>query len=401
MSIKNHIDATTLYKLGLELTRFNTLEESLDFLVKELVRLLKLENAYFAIIGNGSLLIQSQYKSQDSIAEDFDLNINSYTDLNSGLLIKSGATIYLPIDIRSRLCAVLALIFQNDKEAQEIHSEKKELLETFSQEISQIINLSQTIIDLKSTNQSLLNQDRLKSQLISTISHELRTPMANIMGFSELLLSNIYQEETRLQYTKEIYDASLRLSHLINNFLDLSRIENGGELMFNNFEEVELDWLAERAWSHLGAINQKHEIQWHIASSLPEIFVDSEAITRVFINLFSNAIKYSPCSATEKKPISCFIEYKNNNNEILVSIKDSGIGMAEELLDSVFEKFYRIESQNTKHISGTGLGLWISKEILEAHGGRIWCESKLGEGSCFNFTLPLGVKKNVAKILLY
>ena len=258
-----------------------------------------------------------------------------------------------------------------------------------------------TIADLKASNQMLLNQDRLKSQLISTISHELRTPMANIMGFSELLLTKDYQQNTRQDYTREIYNASIRLSQLINNFLDLSRIENNGELMLNSFEEVEIDWLAERAWSHLGAINQKHQIRWHVEKQIPEVFVDSEAITRVFTNLFANAIKYSPCSSGETKPIDCFIGYKSNNNEILVSIKDSGIGITEEFLDSVFEKFYRIENANTKHISGTGLGLWISKEILEAHGGRIWCESKPEEGSCFNFTLPFGVKKNVTKILLY
>ncbi len=377
MATKTHIDASKLYKLGLELTHFNTLEESLDFLVKDLVKLLKLDNAYF------------------------DFNINPYSGLNKGSIVKSAATLYLPINIRNHVCAVLALVFSNDKEAQVIFSEEKEVLENFSKEVSQIINLNQTIADLKASNQSLLNQDRLKSQLISTISHELRTPMANIMGFSELLLNHNYLESTRLLYTQEIYNASLRLSHLINNFLDLSRIESGNELMLNSFEEVELDWLAERAWSHLGAINQKHQINWHLTNPLPEIFVDSEAITRVFINLFSNAIKYSPCSSDEKKDIDCFIEYKNNNNELFVSIKDAGIGMPEELLDSVFEKFYRIESQNTKHISGTGLGLWISKEILEAHGGRIWCESKLGEGSRFNFTLPLGARKNVSKILLY
>ena len=324
------------------------------FLIQEFAKLFKLNDAYFAI-------------NPENLS---NLNINHYQDL-----LQDAASVY---------------------------SEKNDDLELFARMVSQIINFNQTIIDLKASNQMLLNQDRLKSQLISTISHELRTPMANIMGFSELLLTKDYEQNIRLEYTQEIYNASIRLSQLINNFLDLSRIENSGELMLNSFEEVEIDWLAERAWSHLGAINQKHQIRWHLANNLPEVFVDSEAITRVFTNLFANAIKYSPCSNNKKaEPIDCFIGYKNNNNEILVSIKDGGIGITEEFLDSIFEKFYRIESQDTKHISGTGLGLWISKEILEAHGGRIWCESKPGEGSCFNFTLPLGVRKNVTKILLY
>jgi signal transduction histidine kinase len=375
MATKNHIDASNLYKLALEANRFKSIDESINFLIQELIKLFLLENAC--------------------------LETNQYPDSLKDSVLLEESKIYIPLNIKNRLCAAIGLIFKDNTDAITLHASQKEHLETFAQLISQMISLNQTINDLKTSNQTLLNQDRLKSQLISTISHELRTPMANIMGFSELLLNKDYEQKTRLQYTQEIYNASIRLSQLINNFLDLSRIENNGELMLNNFEEVELDWLAERAWSHLGAINQKHQIRWHIENKIPEVFVDSEAITRVFVNLFANAIKYSPCLGTETKPIDCFIGYKNNNNEILVSIKDSGIGITEEHLDSVFEKFYRIENQNTKHISGTGLGLWISKEILEAHGGRIWCESKAEEGSCFNFTLPLGVKENVTKILLY
>ncbi len=263
-----------------------------------------------------------------------------------------------------------------------------ETIEIFTKELSYIIARVHSINELKLSNEKLLQQDLIKTQLISTISHELRTPLANVLGFSELLLNKEYPEAIRKQYVQEIYEASLRLSNLINNFLDLSRLEHGGDLMLHDFEQTELDWLAERAWSQLKSINGKHQIQWHFAANLPEPFIDAEAITRVFINLFSNAIKYSPAKGNEKKIINCSIEYKANESELLVSIQDHGIGMATEVLNLIFEKFYRISNPDTRHISGTGLGLWITKKIIEAHGGKIWCESKAQEGSCFYFTLP-------------
>lgn len=259
-----------------------------------------------------------------------------------------------------------------------------------------IAYLTQAIDELKLSNQQLLERDSIKSQLISTISHELRTPMANILGFSELLLHKEYDSKTQGQYLGEIHNSALRLSNLIHNFLDLSRLENCGQLQLHNIDQVEIDWLAERAWSNLGAINQQHNIHWDFANDLPEIVVDSEAITRVFINIFANAIKYSPKSSA----ISCTIEYNPRNQEILVRVIDKGLGIAESDLNLVFEKFYRVENPEMRHISGTGLGLWICKEIIQAHGGRIWCESKLGEGSCFNFTLPVGIRNNENKNLL-
>lgn len=260
-----------------------------------------------------------------------------------------------------------------------------------------IVYLTQAIEDLKITNQQLLERDNIKSQLISTISHELRTPMANILGFSELLLHRDYDSNLREQYLREIYDSALRLSNLIHNFLDLSRLENMGELQLNNIDQVEIDWLAERAWSNLGAINQKHRIHWDFATDLPEIVVDSEAITRVFINLFGNAIKYSP-----KNPdIDCKISYNSRNQEILVRVIDGGPGVPEADLGLIFEKFYRVEDPSTRSVSGTGLGLWICKEIVQAHGGRIWCESNLGQGSCFSFTLPVGERSDENENLLY
>lgn len=300
--------------------------------------------------------------------------------------------LYLPIKLKNKTCGVLG--FHQVNEFKEWSDEELELLITTSKQISLTINNAQLISDLKVNNEKLLNLDKLKSQLMNTISHELRTPISNILGFSELLLNRDFPKNSLKEYVGEIYNSSQRLSRLVDNFLDLSRLEATGQLYLNAFEETEIDWLAEKAWNQLGGQNKDHKIEWIIGKKLPIIFVDSESIIRVFSNLFSNAIKYSPLTnnlTPEEKElrakISCSIQA--NKNEILVTVEDHGVGIPDNLAVSIFDRFTRVENSNTKDINGTGLGLWICKEIVQAHSGHIWYKSTYGKGTKFSFVLPL------------
>ena len=407
-------------ELIIKLSDFKNIDDALHYLVDTSQTVYGAENCFFALIKEESLLIQAQAK-KTKIKTEFNININPFECLTKLEACCKDNFVYLPLNINKQLFAVLVLCYK-DQESKAIFQSMQKELELFAKQVSIFISSNQQITDLQASNKKLLKQDQLKSQLISTISHELRTPMANILGFSELM-KDLKLDPKHQEYNQEIHNSALRLSNLIDNFLDLSRIEEGHELELNNLEEIELDWLAERAWSMLGAINQAHQITWEFPDDLPAIVVDSEAITRVFLNLFNNAIKYSrPVSkqsfdvqVAQKKvatarnarvafgdnseQIHCKISHKQGL--ITVSVQDQGIGLAESELEMIFERFYRVENKQSRHIGGTGLGLWISKKIIEAHGGRIWCESTKGQGSTFNFSLKIGALENAEQIILH
>gem|GEM_PF-7066148 len=283
----------------------------------------------------------------------------------------------LPIKILNQNIAGLGFTRLNPLNETEL-----EILKIFCGILGTAIKQNQIFIDLKTNNEKLLVDDQQKTELISTISHELRTPMANIMGFAELLLNKDFDAITSKSYIKEIHDSSMRLANLISNFLDLSRLEINGLLQFSNREETELDWLAERAWQQLATLNKKHNLIIKKDPNLESIYVDNDALLRVFINLFSNAIKYS----FDASEIICTLDQQEDKIE--VRIIDQGIGIETENLENIFEKFFRVNCAQTKYINGTGLGLWITREILKAHGGSIWAEKNKTQGSSIIFTLP-------------
>lgn len=378
-------------ELLLKLASFNKIEDSIKHLIDNAPSIFEAENCFFALLSEEGLQVQAQAKSGE-LKKEFNLNISPFASL---LELRSCATenkVYLPLSINQQLFAVMILRYPG--QAKIIQQEAQIQLDLFAREVSLILSFKQQLTDLLASNEKLLRKNQLKSQLISTISHELRTPMTNVLGYSELMKNQEIKVEDHQRYAEEIYNSALRLSNLIDNFLDLSRIEEGHELEINHLEETELDWLCERAWSMLGAINQNYQIHWHFPQNLPKLIVDSEAITRVVLNLFNNAIKYSK----ESKEINCKII--QTDDEIIVSVEDQGMGIAESELKAIFERFYRVDNKEAKHIGGTGLGLWISKKIIEAHGGRIWCESELGKGSSFKFALRLGAIENAQQEII-
>ncbi|MBT6842483.1 MAG: hypothetical protein HOA17_01635 [Candidatus Melainabacteria bacterium] len=385
-------EPSLISELIIKLSDFKNIDDAIHYLVDTSQTVYQARNSFFALIKEESLLIQAQAK-KTKVKTEFNININPFNDLVQLKACCKDDYIYLPLNINKQLFAVLVLCYKDQQSKPVFQSMQKEL-ELFAKQVSIFISSNQQIADLQTSNKKLLKQDQLKSQLVSTISHELRTPMANILGFSELM-KDLKLDQKHQEYNQEIHNSALRLSNLIDNFLDLSRIEEGHELELNNLEEIELDWLAERAWSMLGAINQSHQITWQFPDDLPTIVVDSEAITRVFLNLFNNAIKYSG----DSKQIHCKISHKQGL--ITVSVEDQGVGLAESELTMIFERFYRVENKQSRHIGGTGLGLWISKKIIEAHGGRIWCESTNQQGSTFNFTLKIGAIENAGQIILH
>jgi CheY-like chemotaxis protein len=230
--------------------------------------------------------------------------------------------------------------------------------------------------------------DRAKDELVAMVSHELRTPLASLVGFSELLLSREFSGEQRKKYLETMLKEGQRLTELINDFLDLQRMEGGFKRLA--LGPASLPTLITRAVAIAGE-NSRSPIEVELPRDLPLVVADTNAIHQVLLNLLSNARKYSPGGGlirVEAGVVDGFVE---------VSVRDHGLGIPADAIPRLFKKFYRVAGVDRRGISGTGLGLAICRGIVEAHGGRIALESGgLGHGSRFYFTLQAVDRKVTA-----
>jgi PAS domain S-box-containing protein len=220
---------------------------------------------------------------------------------------------------------------------------------------------------------------RLKDEFVSLVSHELRTPMASVLGFSELMLTRQLSETKYRLYVETIHKEALRLSTLINDFLDIQRMEAGRQVY--NYIEVDLTQLINQATN---IFSQQHDrLKLDLRPDMPLVRADPDRILQTLTNLISNALKYSP----DGGPVELSSRL-DENGMLELEVRDYGLGIPREAQAHLFEKFYRVDNSDRREIGGTGLGLAISREIVEAHGGRIWLDSELGQGSRFYFNLP-------------
>jgi PAS domain S-box-containing protein len=224
--------------------------------------------------------------------------------------------------------------------------------------------------------------NRAKDEMVSLVSHEMRTPLASIVGFTELLATRDVTPEQRKEYLSVMLQEGHRLTALINDFLDLRRIEGGHMTM--SFAPADISALIKRVVDVFGRSGET-VVKTSLASDLPLVRADGDAIFRVVTNLLSNARKYSPNGGT------IVVSAASVDGMVEISVKDEGLGIPADALSHLFQKFYRIDTDDRRAIRGTGLGLAISKNIVEAHGGTISARSAgPGQGSVFSFTLPAG-----------
>lgn len=224
--------------------------------------------------------------------------------------------------------------------------------------------------------------DASKSQLLSTVSHELRTPLSSIKGFATTLLRQDvrWDETTQRDFLRIIEEEADRLTEIIDNLLDMSQLEAGALRVEK--EPIQLRTLIREVVDEMRMRTEAHWFVMDLPAELPLVLADSRRIRQVFHNLLENAIKYSKGGQIT---VSCEVESEN----VVVSVTDQGEGIPAEYLGQVFERFFQIDGASTRRVGGSGLGLSISRGIIHAHGGRIWAESTLGQGSTFRFTLPL------------
>ncbi|WP_404448523.1 HAMP domain-containing protein [Sutcliffiella horikoshii] len=223
--------------------------------------------------------------------------------------------------------------------------------------------------------------DRVKSEFVSTVSHELRTPLASVLGFTERMIYKELSEERKKTYLKTIYQEAKRLTALINDFLDVQKMEAGKQIYRKRTEDI-VDIIQEvREIFHNNA--NTHPILLEIKTEQTKVEADREKLAQVMANLLSNAIKYSPDGGKIHITLTSKVEM------LQVTIRDHGIGIPKEAIPHLFTKFYRVDNSDLRKIGGTGLGLSIVKEIVHAHNGDIEITSQIEEGTVVTIQLPL------------
>ena len=227
---------------------------------------------------------------------------------------------------------------------------------------------------------NLTRLNRVKSDFVSVVRHEFRTPLTGIQGFSEMIRDDDLSPEDIKEFAGDINDDATRLSRMITEMLDLDRMESGK--MDHNRERVDLSAAARATADRMGANSPQHPVALELETSVAPIWADRDRITQVITNLISNAIKYSPDGGTVTVGVGTSAGMAH------FWVRDQGIGIAPESLELVFERYSRLATVKTRTIQGTGLGLPIVREICQAHGGRAWAESILGTGSTFHVSLP-------------
>jgi len=225
-----------------------------------------------------------------------------------------------------------------------------------------------------------------KSDFISSVSHELRTPLTSIKGYAAILLAGklgAMPDEIKNRLEK-INRHSDELVHMVNDLLDISRIESGKVDM--KIESLDLKTIIEKVGDLLCEQLKAKNISFgaNLADHCQKILADRGQIERVFINLVGNALKFTPQNGKININANCA------NKIIQIDVVDTGFGIPQEAQEHIFEEFYRVDNTINQQVKGTGLGLTLVKHIVEAHQGKIWVKSKLGEGSTFSFTLKAG-----------
>jgi len=226
--------------------------------------------------------------------------------------------------------------------------------------------------------------ERVRRDFVANVSHEFKTPLTAIQGFAETLLAGAMDDpQNRIRFLQIILEHSRRLARLTDDLLELSKMDA-------DRLDLEVDRLSVRQFvqscleTTQGSAADKHlQVSANLQESLPDIAADRRRLAEVLQNLLDNAIQYTPSGG------KIAVSASSDGNEVTFTVSDTGIGIPQVDQPRIFERFYRVDVARSREVGGTGLGLSIAKHLVEAHGGRIWVESEVGQGSQFHFTVPV------------
>ena len=296
-------------------------------------------------------------------------------DLIEEDLIAAAAT---PIRVGGQLAG--ALSFSQVDRSREWTADDVRLIEAVAQELRVAITGAEAFGRQRAAVVELERLNRAKSDFVSIVSHEFRTPLTGIQGFSEMMASEDLTPDEMREYAGDINKDAHRLNRMITEMLDLDKMESGR--MQLNRERLDLNAIVSDAVDRVRPNAPHHPVALRLDPLVGEMNGDRDKLTQVMANLLSNAVKYSPNGG------EIVVSTRAEGGAAHVAVRDHGMGIPEAALETIFERYGRVESQATRHIQGTGLGLPIVRQIVHLHGGTVWAESNVGKGSVFHVTLP-------------
>jgi len=279
---------------------------------------------------------------------------------------------YLAVPVMSRSGEVIGGLFFGHPEAGQFTKEHESLVVSIAAQAAIGIDNAKLYEEVKTLNDK-------KDEFIGLASHELKTPLASISGYLQILNRMKMDDQSR-KFVERAFHQVQKLTSLVNDLLDVSKIEAGKLKLI--IDEFDLKAIIEDAIELTNYTTDKYDIVFESDVAVCKIHADSQRIEQVVINLLTNAIKYSPGNNRVEVTLS------RNEKEVIVGVKDFGLGIPADKLTSIFSRFYRVDDA-TPNISGLGIGLYLSNEIILRHNGKLWVESEIGKGSSFWFSLPL------------
>ena len=375
--------AIVLYAMSKELAASQSEDEIVRTAIRHLYTEFSSQNVILFPDTNGRVVYPEDLAMPESL-HSADLSVAQWVmDHNEiagqGTNTLPGAqAIYFPLSSKEAVLGVLVLLPVNLRRI--FLPEQRKLLDTFLGQIAQAITRVRLTEQARKT-QIEIEAERLRNSLLSSISHDLRTPLATIVGSASTLVEEdgTLADKEKHDLSCAIYDEAQRMSSLINNILDMARLDAGAIQLNKEWYPLEeiIGVVLNRLQKHL----EDRQVTVKLPVGIPLIFVDTVMIEQVLMNLLENALRYTP----EKSPIS--ITAESHLSAMKISVADKGVGIPKGSEDKLFEKFYRVKNEAAQ--SGVGLGLAICRAIIEAHGGTISAKNLLTGGAVFSFVIPV------------
>ena len=301
------------------------------------------------------LKISPEDETFDDIFGKFNLNLN----MEKLIYLENLTSMEQDINVEDKSVKVIFSPFRNEE------NNKPEGIIAVIQDITELIKL-----------------DTMQKEFVADVSHELKTPITSIMGYADTLLEGEYDADTQREFLQVIASEARRMARLVTDLLELSRIDSNKKRIKKS--SFDLGTLAKECQKKLAIeIKKKNQdVECLVTADVPPVFADKDDIQRVILNILSNSIKYTP----EGGNIKIYVGFVYS--DAYIKVIDNGIGIPEEDLNRIFERFYRVDKARTREMGGTGLGLSIAKEVLDKNGGSIDIKSKVGKGTEVVIKIP-------------
>jgi len=376
--LKNILDtaADLLECSGVSILLYDEREKELRFAATTTGDIEKLEQIPVPLDNSlaGTIFTENRHLVINSTRDD----PRHYNEVGDEVGLQIDSLLGVPMRIKDRVTGVIEALNKNEGEFSDF--DVSLLLVVASQAAISIHN-ARLIQALQKANIELSQADKLKRDLMSVASHELRTPLGNILGYATLLHEDAIEENKPL--AESILKASSKLRAVLDDIANMNLLYTGKADL--DFTDTSLQRVINYAQEEVRmTVNKEdHTVDYQIPEEPIQLCIDLPKMSVVFVNLLLNAIQFTPVEGEIRLTID------DRDDEVMVSIVDSGRGISPENLDKIFEVFYQVDDHMTRRYGGLGLGLSIARELVNLHGGRIWAESEgLGEGSTFRVVLP-------------